>query len=234
MISLKSTRVGVLIYNECMELNQLIFSPSIPGVLEKIKLDNYNEDGVKGIITSAINLSAKFEIEEPLPLVVPAYIGKKALYLKAFYIGDTLWQEYIDIANRMENDKQLEKEEKKRVLALTKAEREYAKEKSDLVKKKRSVIAENKRNNKEKWLKAVKNSYNATFIYKDTGEIYKVYEGNNQKMISYRTGIPKNKIRNYCTVNFKNIFDSKVKHIQKAIDDRGLLLRIEVKRGAHD
>jgi hypothetical protein len=232
MISLKSTRIGVLIYNECRELQQLIFSPSIPGVVEQIKIDDYTTDGLIGIITSAINLSAKFKVEEPLPIVIPAYIGKRALHLKAFYIGDTLWQEYIDIANRIEKDKQAEKDERKRVSALTKVEKDYAKEKAELDKKKRSVIAENKGNNREKWLNAIRSHYTATFIYKDTGEVYKVYEGNNQRMISHRTGIYKTKINQFYDKPVL-LKDSKIKHIQKAIESHGLYLKIEVSRGTH-
>ena len=235
MISLKSTRVGTLIYNECMELQQLIFSPSIPGVLEQIKLDDYNEDGIKGLITSAVNFSAKFEVREPIPLVIPSYIGKRALYIKAFYVGDALWQEYVDAAHTIENDKQLEKDERKRVSELNKIERQYAKEEADKLKKKRAVLRGNKEKGKSKRLDKVKNRnhYTATFVYKDTGEIYKIYEAKNQRMLSYRTGIPKTRLSGFYNkpVLLKT---NKIKHIQGAIESHGLLLIIDTNIGSHD
>lgn len=218
MISLKSTRVGVLIYDECLNLQQVIFSPSIPQVVEKIKIDDYTEDGVSGVITSSINMSVKLNIEAPIPILAPSAICKRVFFLKAFYAGDTLWQERIDELFQAEEIKQKEKDEKRLRNEIAKEERSKIKERKErLIRARKESKDIRKENN---------NFYIATFVYKDTGEIYMVYNAATTKMIAYKSGISKQKVSSFYD-NPILLKSNKRKHIQKAIEERGLYLKID-------
>jgi hypothetical protein len=205
MITLRGTRVQVLIYNEERKLQQLIFSPSISAVSAEILLDDYDIEGIKGVISSYIILSALHEIQEPIEVVLPPSMKKQTLILKASYIDDTLWEDYLVDLKKKAKEKEKEVERK-----------EY-------FKKSMKRVRSNKKPNKK-----VKVMYFMDIIRKDTKETYKICTQPTHKAIANQIGIPIRQVKLYLGKDYKLIISSKRKNMQQEIEKHGLMARLQI------
>jgi hypothetical protein len=201
MVTLRGTRVQVLIYNHKKELTQLIYSPSISAVAAEISANDFDKDGIKGVISSHIILSALYNVEEPIPILFPDFLNLEPIYIKASYIDDTLWEEYVKPLKDIKETKEFRRKNKEK-MRIARAGK--------------------------KGKRGRKNDYQIILMYKDTKETYQIYNCNTMKMVLHRSGITRRDLGYF--MNDTNILKySKVKHIQEAIEKHGLLCRVNVK-----
>lgn len=201
MVTLRGTRVQVFVYNEKKEITQLIYSPSISAVAAEITANDFDKDGIKGVISSHIVLSALYKVEEPIPILFPEFLNLNPIYIKAIYIDDILWEQYIKPLKEVQEAKEIRKKNKEKM----------------------RIARAGKKGKRGK-----KNNYQIRLMYKDSKDLYQVYNCSTMKMTLKRVGLKRKELEPF--LNQSNILNfSKVKHIQKAIDQHGLLCMIDVK-----
>jgi hypothetical protein len=227
-INPKAKPTLLLVYDNEFKLIQAIFAPTQGQAYNKMNLDN--REFISPIINGFIAVSKKVDsnINCPLPISFPNYDD---FAIRAFDIdGAFLWKEHIE--KELKSDIII-KEEKERVAALIKIEEETKREqliqeREELQRQKQIQVDRRKQlreNRKKGNRQAVHNEYNAIFAYIDTGEVYKEYKADTTKMIGRLIGLNKSTVRRYYN-NATILKYNKIKHIQAAIEKRGLSLII--------